>query len=119
MATRKPVEKMARIHERDNIGQFIDVRVQELAIKSITSKVPSSMTSVTVRLPKGEVQAIDKLASVLDVSRQELLFEIIGTGMDQAIKSFANVLTGEERTKWVEDMINTWTAFDEELEGEE
>lgn len=115
MKIRKQVV-MGRVHDRDNISQFVEARVQEIALKSMNTKTPSSMATVSVRLPKGELQAIDKVASFLHVSRQELLFEIIGTGMDQAIKSCAAVLSDEDRTKWVEDMINTWTAFDEELE---
>jgi len=118
MKIRKQVV-MGRVHDRDNISQFVEARVQEIALQSMSTKTPSSMATVSVRLPKGEVQAIDKIATFLHVSRQELLFEIIGTGMDQAIKSCAAVLSDEERTKWVEDIINTWTAFDEELEGEE
>jgi predicted DNA binding CopG/RHH family protein len=107
-----------RIHDHESINQFIDIRVQELALKSISSKTPSALSNVTVRLPKGEIQAIDKLATALDMSRQELLFEIIGTGMDQAIKAFAANLSEESRAEWVKDMIDTWTAFDVELDGE-
>lgn len=115
MKTRKPVDETNRIHDHESIHSFVNQRVQELALKSITTKAPSELSNVTVRLPKGEIQAIDKLATVLDLSRQELLFEIIGTGMDQAIKAFAANLEGEERNKWVADIVGTWTAFDEEL----
>lgn len=115
MKMKKPVEQGGRVHDHESIQDFISVRVQELALKQITTKTPSELANVTVRLPKGEIQAIDKLAGVLDLSRQELLFEIIGTGMDQAIKAFASNLEGDEKRKWIEEMINTWTAFDEEL----
>lgn len=117
MKIKKAVEQGGRVHDHESIQNFINVRVQELALKSITSKTPSELSSVTVRLPKGELQAIDKLASVLDLSRQELLFEIIGTGLDQAIQAFAQNLDGEEKKKWIEDMVGTWTAFDEELQS--
>lgn len=116
MKMKKAVEQGGRVHDHESIQDFINVRVQELALKNITTKTPSELSNVTVRLPKGEVQAIDKLASVLDMSRQELLFEIIGTGMDQAIRAFAQNLEGEVKRKWIEEMINTWTAFDEELD---
>lgn len=116
--TKKVLDESQRIHDYDSIDQFVSVRVQQLALKSMTSKTPSSLSNVTVRLPKGEVSAIDKLASALDLSRQELLYEIIGTGMDQAIKAFASNLSEESRSEWVTDMINTWTAFDVELDGE-
>lgn len=115
MKIKKSVEQGGRVHDHESIQDFITVRVQELAIKQMTSKVPSELSNVTVRLPKGEIHAIDKLATALDMSRQELLFEIIGAGMDQAIKAFASNLEGENRKEWTQDMINTWTAFDEEL----
>jgi hypothetical protein len=118
MKMRKQVDITSRIHDYDTIDDFINIRVQEIAKKTLLTKTPSAMTGCTIRLPKGELAAIDKLAGLLDVSRQELLFEIIGTGMDQAIKSFASNLEEADRATWSAEMVNLWTAFDEELEDQ-
>lgn len=109
----------ARIHTHANVTQFIEQRFHELALRQLQNKAKSSLQNVTVRLPKGEIAAIDKMATFLDLSRQELLFELIGAGMEQAISTAASKLEeGEKRTAWIEDMVSTWSAYDVELEGQ-
>lgn len=109
----------ARIHTHQNVDEFINHRFEELAVRQLMSKANSSLQNVTVRLPKGEIAAIDKMAKFLDMSRQELLFELIGAGMEQAISSAAAKLADTpERLAWVQEMVNTWSAHDVELEGQ-
>jgi hypothetical protein len=109
-----------RIHTHENVAQFIDHRFEEIAIKQLLTRTRSSLQNMTVRLPKGEILAIDKMATFLDMSRQELLFELIGAGMEQAIQTAASHLKeGPERTAWIDDMVSTWTAHDVELEDAE
>ena len=109
----------ARIHTHASVTEFIDQRFNELALRQLQNKAPSTLQNVTVRLPKGEIAAIDKMATFLDMSRQELLFELIGAGMEQAISTAAAKLeAGEARTAWVQEMVSTWGAYDVELEGQ-
>lgn len=110
----------ARIHTHESVAQFIEQRFNELALRQLQNKAPSTLQNVTVRLPKGEIAAIDKMATFLDMSRQELLFELIGAGMEQAISTAAGKLTdAEQRTTWVKEMVSTWGAYDVELEGQD
>jgi len=107
-----------RIHTHQNVAEFINQRFEELAVRQLQNKAKSSLQNVTVRLPKGEIAAIDKMATFLDMSRNELLFELIGAGMEQAISTAAAKLVEGDRAAWVEDMVNTWSAHDVELEGQ-
>jgi len=106
-----------RIHTHETPAEFIQQRMQELAVKRLTSRTRSSLQNVTVRLPKGEVAAIDKLCTALDLSRQELLFELIGSALEQAIRAVADHLHEDCREAWVNDLLATWAAHDVELEG--
>lgn len=109
-----------RIHTHESVAEFIDHRFEELAVRQLLNKAKSSLQNVTVRLPRGEIAAIDKMATFLEISRQELLFELIGAGMEQAIRTSASKLAeGPQRTAWVDDMVNTWSAHDVELEDGE
>jgi hypothetical protein len=108
-----------RIHTHQSVSEFIAHRFEELAVKQLLSRSRSSLQNMTVRLPKGEIAAIDKMATFLEMSRQEFLFELIGAGMEQAIQSAAARLQeGPERSAWIEDMVNTWSSHDVELEGQ-
>ena len=108
----------ARVNTHENVDQFIEHRFEELAARQLRSRAKSSLQNVTVRLPKGEIAAIDKMATFLEMSRQEFLFELIGAGMEQAIQSAASRLQkGPERTAWIEEIVNLWSAYDVELEG--
>lgn len=108
----------ARINTHESVDQFIEHRFNELAARQLMSRAKSSLQNVTVRLPKGEIAAIDKMATFLEMSRQEFLFELIGAVMEQAIQSAASRLEkGPERTAWVKSMVDLWTAHDAELEG--
>ena len=109
---------IARINTHETVDQFIEHRFEELAARQLMNRAKSSLQNVTVRLPKGEIAAIDKIATFLDMSRQEFLFELIGAGMEQAISSAARRLAeSPERTAWIEEMVNLWSAYDVELEG--
>lgn len=108
-----------RIHTHESVEDFINYRFDELAARQLMSKAKSSLQNVTVRLPRGEIAAVDKMATFLELSRQELLFELIGAGMEQAIRSsVAKLAEGPERTAWIEDIVGTWSAYDVELEGQ-
>ena len=110
---------ISRVHTHESVDQFIDHRFNELAQRQLLNKAKSSLQNVTVRLPRGEIAAIDKMATFLELSRQELIFELIGAGMEQAIRSAAaNLADGPERTAWIEDMVSTWSAYDVELEDQ-
>lgn len=109
---------IARINTHETVDEFIEHRFNELAARQLMSRAKSSLQTLTVRLPKGELAAIDKMATFLEMSRQEFLFELIGAGMEQAIRSAANRLhEGPERSQWIEDIVGLWTAHDVELEG--
>lgn len=109
----------ARVHTHETVDQFIDHRLEEIAVRQLKSRAKSSLQNVTVRLPKGEIAAIDKMATFLEMSRQEFLFELIGAGMEQAIQSAASrLIKGPERTAWIDEMVGLWTAYDVELEGQ-
>lgn len=112
------IKNAGRIHTHESPAQFVQQRMQELAVKQLLSRSRSSLQNVTVRLPKGEVLAIDKLATLLDLSRNELLFELIGSAFEQAIAAAAAELSEDCREGWVNDMLATWAAYDVELEGE-
>lgn len=106
-----------RIHTHETVGDFIAHRMQEQAIKQMLRSSPSSSRNVTVRLPKGEIAAIDRVAEVLELSRQELLFELIGASMEQAITAIGSKMSNEDCAAWTQEIIALWTAHDEELEG--
>lgn len=109
---------IARINTHETVDQFIEHRFEELAARQLMNRAKSSLQNVTVRLPKGEIAAIDKMATFLELSRQEFLFELIGAGMEQAIRSASSRLQeGAERTAWIEEIVNLWSAYDVELEG--
>jgi hypothetical protein len=109
-----------RVHTHESVEEFMKTRFEELAVRQLVSQTKSTIQNVTLRLPKGEIAAIEKMATFLDMSRQELLFELVGAGMEQAIRfSAATLQEGPERTAWIEDMVNTWTAHDVELEDAE
>jgi len=112
------VKNAGRIHTHESPAEFVQQRMQELAVKQLLSRSRSSLQNVTVRLPKGEVLALDKLATLLDLSRQELLFELIGSAFEQAVRAAADHLDEASRQEWVEDIIATWSSYDVELEGE-
>jgi len=105
-----------RINTHQSVSDFVNHRVQEQAIKQMMRSSPSSYRGVTVRLPKGEVAAIDKVADVLELSRQELLFELIGAAMEQAITAIGSKMTEADRAAWSQEIVALWTAHDEELE---
>lgn len=75
------------------------------------------MQNVTLRLPKGEVAAIDYMASFLDLNRQSFLFELIGAAMEQAIFTAAGKLAPADRETFVQKVHGLWAAHDVELEG--
>lgn len=109
---------IARINTHETVDQFIEHRFEELAARQLMSRAKSSLQNVTVRLPKGEIAAIDRMATLLEMSRQEFLFELIGAGMEQAIQSSASRLAkGPERTQWIDEIVGLWSAYDVELEG--
>ena len=109
---------IARINTHETVDEFIEHRFNELAARQLMSRAKSSLQTLTVRLPKGELAAIDKMATFLEMSRQEFLFELIGAGMEQAIRSAANRLhEGPERSQWIDEFVGLWTAHDVELEG--
>lgn len=112
-------KKVGRIHTHESPAQFVEQRLEELAVKQLLSRSRSSLQNVTVRLPKGEVAAIDKLATLLHLSRQELLFELVGSAFEQAVSTAAQHLDESSRGAWVNDIVSTWAAHDVELEGED
>ena len=106
-----------RINTHESVSDFVNHRIQEQAIKQMMRSSPSSTRNVTVRLPKGEIAAIDKVAEILELSRQELLFELIGAATEQAVSAIASKMNEAERAVWAEEIVALWTAHDEELEG--
>lgn len=107
-----------RINTHETVADFVEHRMQEMAIKEMLRSSPSSSRNVTVRLPKGEVAAIDKVADILGLNRQELLFELIGASMEQAITAIGAKMTEADRVAWAQEIVALWTAHDEELEGQ-
>lgn len=107
-----------RLNTHETVADFIEHRMQELAVKQMASRTNSSLTNVTLRLPKGEVAAIDKVAGFLDMNRQHFLFELIGAGMEQTMFKLAGTLTGKEKKAFIDSVYALWTAHDVELEGQ-
>ena len=56
---------IARINTHETVDQFIEHRFEELAARQLMNRAKSSLQNVTVRLPKGEIAAIDKMATFL------------------------------------------------------
>ena len=70
---------------------------EERASQMIEEQKTLSIKGVTIRLHGIDVIAIDGLASLLDVSRQDLMSSIIESAVNDAVKGFWSPYLGTEK----------------------
>lgn len=69
---------------------YVEHRLQMIAINEEEAKQDQTKQSVTVRLNPGQVRLIDALAKNLEHSRQALLLELITTGINHVAMAYAD-----------------------------
>lgn len=106
-----------RMTAHETIPDFISSRFDELTLKRLQARTNSTLQNMTVRLPKGQVAAIDMVAEALDMSRQEFLFELMGAALDQALVETSRRM-GDAGKPWLKTALDTWAAPDFALEEE-
>lgn len=107
-----------RLTEHESVPDFIQARFDELTVKNLLVRTNSGLQNMTVRLPKGQVAAIDLVAKTLEMSRQEFLFELMGSALEQAINETAKRLQTEDGKAWKKMAMDTWAAPDFALDDE-
>jgi hypothetical protein len=76
--------------QNNPFGNYVQERLQIMAINQEEHSRESTKQGVTVRLDPGVVRAIDQIAKELDQSRQVFLVELIRTGLHEVIKAYAD-----------------------------
>lgn len=71
-------------------SNYVQERLQLIAINEDEAKQDQTKQSVTVRLNPGQVRLLDTLAKNLEHSRQALLLELITTGANHVAMAYAD-----------------------------
>jgi hypothetical protein len=99
-------------YDYESVHNFIRVRQMELLDNEFREAEKETRQAVTVRLPRGHVALIDRVAKELDYSRQDFFSHLVDVALQDVIKTLADL--GDES-----DRMAIWKDYHATMEGAE
>ena len=99
-------------YDYESVHNFIRVRQMELLDNESREAEKETRQAVTVRLPRGHVALIDRVAKELDYSRQDFFSHLVDVALQDVIKTLANLGDESER-------MAIWKDYHATMEGAE
>ena len=99
-------------YDYESVHNFIRVRQMELLDNEFREAEKETRQAVTVRLPRGHVALIDRVAKELDYSRQDFFSHLVDVALQDVIKTLADLGDESER-------MAIWKDYHATMEGAE
>lgn len=99
-------------YDYESVHNFIRVRQMELLDNDSREAEKETRQAVTVRLPRGHVALIDRVAKELDYSRQDFFAHLVDVALQDVIKTLADLGDESER-------MAIWKDYHATMEGAE
>ena len=99
-------------YDYESVHNFIRVRQMELLDNESREAEKETRQAVTVRLPRGHVALIDRVAKELDYSRQDFFSHLVDVALQDVIKTLADLGDESER-------MAIWKDYHATMEGAE
>ncbi len=99
-------------YDYESVHNFIRVRQMELLDNDSREAEKETRQAVTVRLPRGHVALIDRVAKELDYSRQDFFSHLVDVALQDVIKTLADLGDESER-------MAIWKDYHATMEGAE
>ena len=99
-------------YDYESVHNFIRVRQMELLDNEFREAEKETRQAVTVRLPRGHVALIDRVAKELEFSRQDFFAHLVDVALQDVIKTLSNLVDESER-------MATWKDYHATMEGAE
>lgn len=99
-------------YDYESVHNFIRVRQMELLDNDSREAEKETRQAVTVRLPRGHVALIDRVAKELEFSRQDFLAHLVDFALQDVIKTLADLGDESER-------MAIWKDYYATMEGAE
>ena len=99
-------------YDYESVNNFIRVRQQEVLETEFREAEKETRQAVTVRLPRGHVALIDRVAKELEFSRQDFFAHLVDVALQDVIKTLADL--GDES-----DRMAIWKDYHATMEGAE
>ena len=99
-------------YDYESVHNFIRVRQMELLDNDSREVEKETRQAVTVRLPRGHVALIDRVAKELEYSRQDFFAHLVDVALQDVIKTLADLGDESER-------MAIWKDYHATMEGQE
>ncbi len=99
-------------YDYESVHNFIRVRQMELLDNDSREAEKETRQAVTVRLPRGHVALIDRVAKELEFSRQDFFSHLVDVALQDVIKTLADLGDESER-------MAIWKDYHATMEGAE
>lgn len=99
-------------YDYESVHNFIRVRQMELLDNESREAEKETRQAVTVRLPRGHVALIDRVAKELEYSRQDFFSHLVDVALQDVIKTLADLGDESER-------MAIWKDYHATMEGAE
>lgn len=99
-------------YDYESVHNFIRVRQMELLDNESREAEKETRQAVTVRLPRGHVALIDRVAKELEYSRQDFFSHLVDVALQDVIKTMADLGDESER-------MAIWKDYHATMEGAE
>lgn len=99
-------------YDYESVHNFIRVRQMELLDNDSREAEKETRQAVTVRLPRGHVALIDRVAKELEYSRQDFFSHLVDVALQDVIKTLADLGDESER-------MAIWKDYHATMEGAE
>lgn len=99
-------------YDYESVHNFIRVRHMEVIENECREAEKETRQAVTVRLPRGHVALIDRVAKELEFSRQDFFAHLVDVALQDVIKTLANLGDESER-------MAIWKDYHATMDGAE
>lgn len=97
-------------YDYESVRNFITIRHKEVIQNEVHEAEKETRQAVTLRLPRGHVALVDRLAKELDYNRQDFLSQLLDVALQDCIKAMSDLhLEG--------DRMNAWKSYMATMDG--
>lgn len=95
--------------------RFVEERFKIMAMNAEEDRAEAIKQGVTVRLQPGVIRALDAMSKNLDLSRQQLLVQLVETGLHAVIEAYAEGHRPDEREVIYRSLMDEFQVRAEDL----
>lgn len=97
-------------YDYESVRNFINIRHQEVIQNDVHEAEKETRQAVTLRMRRGHVALVDRLAKELDYNRQDFMAQLLDVALQDCIKAMSDLHLEADR-------MNAWKSYMATMEG--